>query len=310
MSLTDLVQSGTKPRAQRIVIFGPNGIGKSTLGAEFPDPIFLDCEDGTTHLAVNRILINDYASLAQALSSLRTQEHSYRTLVIDTIDRLELLLRGKVCQDLRIGSIESKPYGKGFTFLFEEFDRFLTKQLDPFIADGVHVVVCAHSSIKKVQLPGLEGFDRFELKIHQACAARLKEWCDALLFIDWQIHVIENEGRPKATGGKERTIFTRHSAAHDAKVRIDMPESLPCGFSAIEPLLCGWQRPEHKPLQIELAEALADIKPEQIRVFLIDRKQIRDDQDVTDVSTEYAREGLKRLPEFRQAVQDFDFIPM
>jgi AAA domain len=230
--------------------------------------------------------------------------------VLDTIDRAELFMRQEVCKDLHISGLEAKPYGKAYQYLFEKFDAFLIKQLDPLIAAGIHVVVVGHSNVRRVQFPGLDGFDRWELKIHPSCANRLKEWCDAVLHLNWALHVVENEGKPKGVGGKERVIYTRHSASHDAKVRIDLPEKLPCTFSAIEPLLCGWLRPEKKPAQQQLAEAVADLAPQQVTAFLIHRKQIQDDQSILNVPTEYAREALGRIQEFRQAIEEFDFIPM
>jgi predicted flavoprotein YhiN len=63
-------------------------------------------------------------------------------------------------------------------------------------------------------------------------------------------------------------------------------------------------------LQQRFADALADIDPKQVIAFLIDRKQIRDDQQIVDVSSEYAREALRRITEFKQTVTEFDFIPM
>jgi GTPase SAR1 family protein len=310
MNLKELIKTGPISRAQRIVIAGQNGVGKTTLASQFPNPIFVDTEDGSTHLALDRIAVDDYPSLLHALAALRVAEHSYRVLVLDTIDRIELFLRFKVCQDLHIAGMEQRPYGKAFQYLFESFDQFLTEQLDPFIRQGIHVVTVSHSGIRRVQLPGLEPFDKYEFKIHNTCAARLKEWSDAVLFLDFETRVIESDGKPKAVGGKERAIYTRRSANYDAKVRVELPEKIPCTFAAIEPVLCGWQREAQKSPQVHLAEALADIKDEQVRIFLIDRKQIQDDQSILDVPAEYAREALSRLPEFRKAVQEFDFIPV
>src|SRR5262249_25074915 len=142
------------------------------------------------------------------------------------------------------------------------------------------------------------------------CANRLKEWSDHCLFLNWEMRVIENEGRPKGVGGKERVIFTRHSAAHDAKMRVSLDEKVPCTFEAISPLLCGWERSARGSMQQRFADALADIDPKQVIAFLIDRKEIRNDQEITDVPPEYAREALRRIAEFKQTVTEFDFIPM
>jgi hypothetical protein len=309
-SLNDLITTGTVTRAQRITIYGPHGIGKSTLASQFPKPIFIDSEEGTSHLAVNRIVTGDYATLCRALDELPFTDLPCRTVVIDTIDHVETLLRAEVCREHRIAGMEGLAYGKGWVFLTEKFAEFISRYLDPLIAAGIHVLVIGHSSIKRIQYPGLDGFDRWELRLYSGCANRLKEWSDAVLFLNFKTRVIDNEGKPKGTGGKQRTIYTTHDATYDAKVRIELPEGVPCTFDAIKRLLCNWERPPRLSLQEQFAAALSDIEPKQVIAFLIDRKQIRDDQQITDVPAEYAQEALRRISEFRKVIAEFDFIPM
>ena len=110
-------------------------------------------------------------------------------------------------------------------------------------------------------------------------------------------------------GGNQRTIYTTHDATYDAKVRIDLPEGVPCTFEAIRRLLCDWERPARLSVQEQFANALAEIEPKRVIAFLIDRKQIGVDQQITDVPADYAREALRRIIEFRQTVAEFDFIP-
>ena len=302
------ITKGPIARAQKLAIYGPHGIGKSTLGAEFPDAVFVDTEDGTSHLPVSRILATDYQTLCKALQALT--ESDYRTVVLDTIDHVETMLRAEVCKQRHIGGMEELGYGKAWQFLSEKFAGFITDYLDPLIALGIHVVVVGHSNIKRVTFPGLDSFDRYELRLYLGCANRLKEWSDHVLFLNFKTRVVVENGKPKGMGGKERAIYTQHNASHDAKVRIDLPEVVPCTFAAIKGLLCDWEQPPRLSLQEQFANALADIDPKQVLAFLIDRKQIQDDQQISDVSAEYAREALARIEEFKKAILAFDFIPM
>jgi len=206
--------------------------------------------------------------------------------------------------------MESMPYGKAWAFLTEKFGEFIARYFDPLIAAGIHVVVVGHSNIKRVQYPGMDGYDRWELRLYAGCANRLKEWSDAVLFLNYKTRVIELDGKPKGLGGKQRTIYTTHDATYDAKVRIDLPEELSCTFAAIEPLLCGWQQPPQASVQEQFANALADLDPSQIIAFLISRGQIKDDEWIDNVSAEYARTALSRIEEFRKAITEFDFLDM
>ena len=201
------------------MIYGPNGIGKSTLASKFPNPIFIDTEDGTSHLDVQRASLSDYSSLCKVLDTVRESELPCRTLVIDTIDYVELFLRETVCKEHRISGMEGLTYGKAYGFLIEKFSEFLLKYLDALISDGIHVLIVGHAVTKRIQPPGMDAFDRWELRLYQGCAHRIREWADHVLFLNWEMRVTENQGRPKGVGGKERVIYTRHSAAHDAKVR-------------------------------------------------------------------------------------------
>ena len=48
------IRRGRIPRPQKVVIYGPEGVGKSTLAGRLPEPVFLDTEGGTHHLDVAR----------------------------------------------------------------------------------------------------------------------------------------------------------------------------------------------------------------------------------------------------------------
>ena len=226
--------SGKVLKPQRVVIYGPEGIGKSTLAATFPEPVFLDTEGGTIHLDVTRFPKPDnWDAVLVFIAQLSQSEHSFRTLVIDTVDWLERLLIQHICQKSHKDGIEDFGYGKGYTYLAEEFSRFL-QSLEALREQGVHIVMVAHSIIRKFEQPDAAGaYDRYELKLSKQCAPLLKEWCDLLLFVNYFTKVTEKDGRQKAVGGKERRIYTSHCAAFDAKNRHDLDDVLPMTFESI-----------------------------------------------------------------------------
>jgi len=138
--------SGKIALPQRAVIYGPEGIGKSTLAAAFPAPVFLDTEGGTAQLDVVRFPRPEYwEHVADIVTQLATCEHDRRTLVIDTVDWLERLLAEYLCRRANKDSIEDFSYGKDYTILAEEFSRFLGS-LEALRRRGMHVVMVAHST--------------------------------------------------------------------------------------------------------------------------------------------------------------------
>ncbi|QYY34575.1 ATP-binding protein [Ruficoccus sp. ZRK36] len=226
--------SGKVSKPQRVVIYGPEGIGKSTLAAAFPEPVFLDTEGGTIHLNVTRFSQpENWEDILGLITQLGQRGHNFQTLVIDTVDWLERLLIEHICRKAHKDGIEDFGYGKGYTYLSEEFSRFL-QSLEGLRGQGMHLVMVAHSTIRKFEQPDAGGaYDRYELKLSKQCAPLLKEWCDLLLFVNYFTKVTETDGRKKAVGGKERRIYTAHCAAFDAKNRHGLDDVLPMEFASI-----------------------------------------------------------------------------
>ncbi len=228
------ILSGKLTQPQRVVIYGPEGIGKSTLASAFPNPVFLDTEGGTAHLEIVRFAKpENWSDVLELIAQLGASEHLFKTLVIDTVDWLERLLAEHIYRKANKDSIEDFGFGKGYTYLAEELSRFL-QTLETLRTRGMHLVLVAHSTIRKFEQPDAAGaYDRYELKLSKQCASLLKEWCDLLLFVNYFTKVTDNDGKKRAVGGKERRIYTTHCAAYDAKNRHSLDEQLPMAFESI-----------------------------------------------------------------------------
>ena len=242
------IERGKKQMPARVVIYGPEGIGKSTLASEFPAPVVLDTEDGTHHLDVARVQVGSWDELRAAVAEIGSRKGDFRTVVIDSADWAERLLVESVCQENRKKSIEDFGYGKGWTHVAEGFGRLLTA-CDALVAVGLHVVFVAHSTVKRVSPPDLsDGYDRYELKLSKQTAPLLKEWADALLFVNFKTNTVEgSDGRTKAIGGKKRVVHAERAAAWDAKNRYGLGEEIAMSIEALAPLFAepakrpGWR---------------------------------------------------------------------
>jgi len=222
------ITKGKRQTPIRGIIMGTSGIGKSTFAAGLPKPLFLDTEESTNELDVDRITITDWQHLLDTIRQVANSTLTYQTIVIDTADWAERMLIENLLKKNGKKSIEDYGFGKGYTIAAEEFGRFLTAT-DALTAKGMHVVFIAHTKVVRVSPPDqTDGYDRYELKMSKQSAPLLKEWSDLLIFAHTQVTIVEGtDGRVKAQGGKERVMHTTSSAAWDAKNRFACPRSCP-----------------------------------------------------------------------------------
>ena len=231
------ITSGPTATAQKVVLYGVEGIGKSTFASQFPNPVFIDTEGSTSNMNVQRLdNPNSWQMLIDEVNYVK-QTKICSTLIIDTADWAETLANQHIIARNGITSIEDLGYGKGYTMVKEEFGKLLNL-LSELTDDGINVVVTAHAELKKKEEPDQMGaYDRYQLKLSRQCAPLLKEWSDMVLFANYETTIVTDSKTKskKATGG-QRVMFTTHHPAWDAKNRHNLPEKLPFDFSSIAQL--------------------------------------------------------------------------
>lgn len=228
------ITEGKINRALKTVIYGSEGIGKTTFAASFPSPLFIDTEGGTANMDVRRInRPQSWEELLGIVDDVAAEPNVCKTLVLDTADWAESLCTAHVCEKYSQNSIENFAYGKGYTYLAEEFGRLLTA-LDKVIDSGKNVVITAHAKMRKFEQPDEQGaYDRWEMKLSRQVAPLLKEWCDMLLFINYKTFVITTESNAKKVQGGKRVIYTSHHPCWDAKNRQGLPDEMDLDFGNI-----------------------------------------------------------------------------
>ena len=233
------VTTGIQNAPVKTVLYGPEGIGKSTFASYFPDPVFIDTEGGTKRLNVKRLpQPTSWTMLLDEVAEVRKGSVPCGTLVIDTADWAERLCIQAVCAKAKVNGIEDFGYGKGYTYVKEEFGKLLDA-LEEVLQAGHNVVVLAHAAITKFEQPDAVGnYDRWSMKTSKQVAPLLREWCDMLLFANYKT-VVEKVGdgknaKSKASGGR-RVLYTAHHPCWDAKNRFDLPEGYPLTMPALPP---------------------------------------------------------------------------
>ena len=227
------IVKGVEKTPIKTCIYGAEGVGKSSLAAQFPDPLFIDTEGGTSRLNVRRIKCTSWEELISIVKEVIDNPTVCKSLVIDTADWAETLCIDFILNKYRQASIESFGYGKGYTYIQEEFSEFL-KLLNELITVGINPVIIAHGKPRKFELPDEQGaFDRYEMKLTKQVAPLIKEWCDMLLFCNYKTFVITTETNTKKAQGGKRVMFTTHNPCWDAKNRFNLPDELDLSFDGI-----------------------------------------------------------------------------
>lgn len=233
---------GKQSTALKVVIYGPEGIGKSTLAAQFPRPVFLDTEGSTKHMDVSRTpRPTSWTMLLEQVNDLRDHPELCAAMVLDTADWAEQLCAAELCARSRRKGIEDFGYGRGYVYLAEDFGKLL-RLLDDVVDRGIHVVVTAHAKMRKFEQPDeLGAYDRWEMKLSKGVAPLVKEWADMVLFANYKTTVVNVDGqgakgKNKVQGGR-RVLYTTHHPCWDAKNRFGLPEETPLAFEAIASLV-------------------------------------------------------------------------
>lgn len=257
------ITTGLIKSAQKFVVYGPEGVGKSTFASQFPKPLFIDTEGSTKKLNVSRfdrptswqMLLEEVEYVGQKYKSL-----GVKTLVIDTADWAEKLCIEQICSKAKKTGIEDFGYGKGYVYLAEEFGKLLNR-LEDIVELGINVVITAHAQMRKFEQPDEMGsYDRWELKLEKKTAPLLKEWADTLLFANYQTNVIKVDNKYKAQGAK-RVMYTTHNACYDAKNRDGLPDVLPFDYKEIQHIVNHTDTPQ--PEETVKTFDFVDKTPEQ-----------------------------------------------
>ena len=231
MSLLQSIQTGKSQGPPRLLIYGTEGIGKSTFGASAPKPIFVPTEDGLDNIACDSFpMCRSFNEVMSCLQSLLDEPHEYRTVVIDSIDWLERLIWDHACQKYGVENIEKVEggYGKGYTIVLTYWRQFIDLLRSLRMDKGMIVILLAHAQIKQHIDPETTAFDTFLPKLHKNAHALVAEWCDAILMATRQYGAAKGE-----KGGGARILRCERSATCSAKNRYGLPEILPLDWNSL-----------------------------------------------------------------------------
>ena len=244
------VKRGRQGGARRYCFYGVESVGKTTLAAHSPKPIFIDLENGSSELDVarytfenGRVVPDTFFDVMEAVDDLTYNEHEFETLVIDSLDRVEALIwdyclerdSGRKSELNKTGrkldSIESYGFGKGYNVALDEFRALLGKLERLRETRQMNIIFVGHAHVKMFKNPSGEDYDRYNLRAHHGIGGQTKEWVDVIGFCCFEEFgdKLEGEGklaRPKGFSTGRRLLKLEREAAFDAKSRISLPREM------------------------------------------------------------------------------------
>jgi hypothetical protein len=219
-----------------MVLYGVDSVGKTYFATKSEKPIFLCTEDGAHNYDVPRFpVLESHKDIMDAIGVLYDEQNDFKTVVLDSVDFAESLMRRSVCSEQNVPSIESCGYGRGWVYVREKFDEMLIG-LDALWMKGYNIILIAHSDKVATDDPTVaERYDRFTLKLDKKNEPKLREWSDIVGFCNFDTIVRESKDGlatvKRAVSYGKRLLHLERSAAFDAKNRFGLPAKMPLDFN-------------------------------------------------------------------------------
>lgn len=229
MSTLNLVTTGLLQVPDLMIVYGTDGVGKSTFASKAPNPIFIGPEKGTARLNVARFpQPKTLRDVYTYLDDLYKEQHPYQTVCIDSLDWIEPLVWEATCAEEGVANIEQveKGFGKGYLIALKQWNLFraLVNRLQE--TKKMNVIMIAHAEVKTFTDPTTNSaYDRYQLKLDKRAAALMREWAHFVGFANFRVYTKgkENAAKHRAYGDGTRTLYTERRPAFDAKNRDGLP---------------------------------------------------------------------------------------
>ena len=232
INLSSLIRSGDEKKPARLVVHSVQGVGKTTMASEAPNPVFIQCEDGLASVDVDAFpLARSFSDVMEAFASLYQEDHKFESVVVDSLDWLEPLIYAQACQDNGWTNIEQPGYGKGYIAAMAYWRQYIEAVNALRDEKGMWVVQLAHTDIKKFEDPAADAYDRYIIKLYNKAAALILEHSDAVIFLNHLISLkTTDQGfgnkKTRAISGGQRAAYCSERPSHIAKNRYGLPDTI------------------------------------------------------------------------------------
>jgi hypothetical protein len=253
MSMLSRIERGRTPMPPRVIVYGTEGIGKSTFASGAPRPVFIQTEDGLGQIECDKLpLAESFEDVHLALVELQTEQHDYETVVVDSLDWLERLIWDAVCKEYGVKSIEKADggYARGYSHALVYWRQIIDALNTLRNERNMVVLLIAHTKIERFADPEFAAYDRYSPRLHKHAAALISEWGDAVLFATRKIRTETEDAGFNRTrtianaigkDGGERILRCVGGPSCIAKNRFGIVEELPLSWAAFMTALTNSQ---------------------------------------------------------------------
>lgn len=234
------ILKGKQKAPRKVMLYGTEGIGKSTWASTAPGCIIINLEDGLNNIDCQRTEhLTTLESVNESLNWLISQKHDFYTVAIDSMDWLESLIHHEVAKAANKASIADIGYGAGYKQALTLWDKIMLKLEMLRSERKMSVILLAHANVKRFESPDQDSYDRYQPALHDSASAMWREWCDEVFFASYRVFVRKedqgfNKERTIAVDGNERYVRTQETAAVLAKNRLGMPAEIPFSWEAYQ----------------------------------------------------------------------------
>ena len=248
-------------KPEKLVIEGETGAGKTTFACAShtkKEPAFVfNADDGGENVfhktGIN--LIHDcvptgdvkenaekWDKVMATLRELAAEKTGIKRIIIDSVDKMEILAQGRVCVDHSIKAPEDLGYGKAYVYARGELQKMMSGLNYLRDTQGIQPILVCHTQIRTINKPTMEPYDSFVLKLHRSVCGDVMEWADVILFIFYETIVKKidsgfNRKDSRAIQSGKRFLYTSGSMGVDAKNRFDLPAEIPAVWDEYQKLI-------------------------------------------------------------------------
>jgi len=216
-------------------IVADGGMGKTSLAALFPAPVFIRTEDGTKSIeGRDDVAMFPLAASSEdvfaALASLAGEEHAFKTVIIDSVTRFNIMVEEEVLKsDPKARGLNQALGGYGNAYDAVAKVHLGLRKACGYLATakGMNVVFLAHAATETVDPPDGDPYTRYSIPMHKKSIPHYTNDVDVVAYIKQKMYTTGSGDKKKAIASGDARIITCYpTPSHVSKNRLGIKVDL------------------------------------------------------------------------------------